>query len=309
VILLAGIPSETPLAMVREELNALGSRYVVFNQRRFASMAIDFGIDGGALSGTLDVGGERYSLDAFEAVYTRLMDDQRLPELRTEPPASPARTRARSLHDALIRWSEISPARVVNRIAPMGSNFSKPYQAQLIREAGLAVPETLITNDPALVLAFRERHGRLVYKSISGVRSIVKTLEDEDLQRLERIRWCPTQFQQFVDGIHVRVHTVGEQVFATALESEVTDYRYARQEGAESPELRAVELDDELAERCVALARRLELPFAGIDLKISPDEEAYCFEVNPCPAFSYFEYGSGQPIARSLARYLAGNAG
>ena len=31
------------------------------------------------------------------------------------------------------------------------------------------------------------------------------------------------------------------------------------------------------------------LEFAGIDLKVTPDNEVYCFEVNPCPAFSYYE--------------------
>jgi glutathione synthase/RimK-type ligase-like ATP-grasp enzyme len=53
------------------------------------------------------------------------------------------------------------------------------------------------------------------------------------------------------------------------------------------------------------LAERLDLSFVGIDLKITPDGEVYCFEVNPCPAFSYFELNTDQPIARAVARYLA----
>jgi hypothetical protein len=306
VILLCGIPSEAPLAMVRERLDELGASYAVFNQRRFAETDLDFELEGTAVRGELRLDGRRLPLESIDAVYLRLMDDQRLPELQTEPAASPARARCRALHEALVRWAELAPGRVVNRVRPMGSNFSKPYQAQLIREHGLAVPQTLVTNDPELVLAFRARHARLVYKSISGVRSIVQTLEPADLERLEQIRWCPTQFQQFVDGTHVRVHVVGDEVFATALESEVTDYRYAQADGADAPELRPVELADALAERCVALARSLDLPFAGIDLKRDHDGEIYCFEVNPCPAFSYYEHATGQPIALTLARYLAG---
>ena len=68
----------------------------------------------------------------------------------------------------------------------MGSNASKPYQAQLIRAHGFAVPETLITNDPEEVRAFQRQHPRVIYKSISGVRSIVQTLAEEDLARLEQ---------------------------------------------------------------------------------------------------------------------------
>jgi hypothetical protein len=29
-------------------------------------------------------------------------------------------------------------------------------------------------------------------------------------------------------------------------------------------------------------------------------------EANPCPAYSYYEAHTGQPIARAVARYLAG---
>ena len=42
----------------------------------------------------------------------------------------------------------------------------------------------------------------------------------------------------------------------------------------------------------------------GIDLKITPDDEVYCFEVNPSPAFSYYESNTGQPISAAIARAL-----
>ena len=67
---------------------------------------------------------------------------------------------------------------MLNRTAAMASNGSKPYQTQLIRAHGFAVPETLITNDPDLVRAFHQQHRRVIYKSISGARSIVHTLEE-----------------------------------------------------------------------------------------------------------------------------------
>jgi glutathione synthase/RimK-type ligase-like ATP-grasp enzyme len=169
------------------------------------------------------------------------------------------------------------------------------------------VPETLITNDPELVRAFRARHGRVIYKSISGVRSIVQTLTDEDMTRIENIRWCPTQFQAFVEGTNVRVHTVGDRVFATAIKTEATDYRYAQRQSGDHAELRPVDLSDDLAEMCVKLSAGLGLAFAGIDLKITPENYVYCFEVNPSPAFSYYESQTGQPISQAVADYLSGN--
>jgi glutathione synthase/RimK-type ligase-like ATP-grasp enzyme len=306
MILLCGIPSESPMALVREALDESCARYVFFNQRHFAQAELDFEIRDGRACGRFRVGGETYALEEFKAVFPRMMDDRFLPELSGEPDSSPKRRACRALHDAIYRWTEIADARVVNRAGAMSSNFSKPYQTQLIQTYGFLVPETLVTNDPELAREFRERHGRVIFKSISGVRSIVRTLEDEDVKRLNLIRLCPTQFQAFVEGTNLRVHTVGEEVFATAISTDATDYRYAHRQTGDAAELRAVELSDWLAEKCLALARGLGLAFAGIDLKVTPDDRVYCFEVNPSPAFSYYESNTGQPISRAVARYLAG---
>src|SRR5437588_658130 len=140
---------------------------------------------------------------------------------------------------------------------------------------------------------------------MSGVRSVVHMLTDLDVQRLDRIRWCPVQFQAFVDGVDVRVHTVGETVFAARITSWATDYRYGDRFGAPPATVEPYALDDDLAVRCVTLARDLDLELAGIDLRITPEGEAVCFEVNPSPAFSYYEQRAGLPIAAALALRLA----
>ena len=305
MILLCGIPSESPIALIRGALDALAAPTVVFNQRDFASVDFEFDVAPRAITGSLEIDGRCYNLTEITGVYMRMIEEQALPEFRNLAPNAPERQRCHNLHDALIHWLEITPARVVNRCQPMASNTSKPYQAQLISQLGFSIPETLITNDPELVSDFYAQHGRVIYKSISGVRSIVQELTAEDLTRLGQIRWCPTQFQAFVPGTNVRVHVVGQEVFATRIETDTTDYRYASRQGGETT-LIATELSDTLAEQCVRLSAVLELPFAGIDLKINPDGEVFCFEVNPSPGYTYYESHTGQPIAMAVARYLCG---
>jgi glutathione synthase/RimK-type ligase-like ATP-grasp enzyme len=305
MIMLCGIPSEPPVAMVGAALDALGADYRIVNQRKVADCEFAWGIDDGAVGGTLRLEAETFRLEEIGATYVRLMDDRLLPELTGEADGSFARRHARAFHDALLRWLEVAPGRIVNRSDPQGSNGSKPYQAQLIMQYGLRVPETLITNDPDAVLAFQAEHGTLIYKSMSGVRSIVHALTPDDTARLDLIRWCPVQFQALVPGTDMRVHVVDREVHATEIISDRLDYRYARRSGG-SAQLRAAELPSDIAEKCVALARGLGLAFAGIDLKITPDGEVFCFEVNPCPAFSFYQANTGQPIAGALARYLAG---
>ncbi|MEX1133739.1 MAG: ATP-grasp domain-containing protein [Acidimicrobiia bacterium] len=308
MILLCGIPSETPLAMVAQQLTELGAPFVMFNQRRFSEYRLEYNIVAGKVNGWMELTGKRYELSSFTAAYARLMDDRLLPELSDEPEGSPSRLGCRELHDTLTRWLEITPARVVSRYGSMGSNGSKPYQAQLITAHGFRTPETLVTNDPEAVRTFRRHHGRIIYKSVSGLRSIVTEFSEEDDSRLEAIRSCPTQFQALIEGIDVRLHVVGDEVFATAIESHGTDYRYASGNGDET-RLSPIQAPDDVERRAVALAADLGLPVAGIDLMIDEDGDVYCLEVNPSPAFSYYEQHTGQPIALAIARYLSGGNG
>jgi glutathione synthase/RimK-type ligase-like ATP-grasp enzyme len=203
-------------------------------------------------------------------------------------------------------WLDITPARVVNRLGAMGSNGSKPYQAQLIAAHGLAIPETLVADDPDAVLAFWHEHGRIIYKSASGARSIVRELTEADVERLEAVRRCPVQFQQWVPGDDVRVHVIGERVFATRVRSpeEATDYRYADHAGVT---LEPMALAGDLATACVDVARGLGLDFAGIDLRMH-GPATWCLEVNPSPAYSYYEARTGQAISAALAEHLAAAA-
>jgi D-alanine-D-alanine ligase-like ATP-grasp enzyme len=60
-----------------------------------------------------------------------------------------------------------------------------------------------------------------------------------------------------------------------------------------------------VAEQCYSLARSMDLPVAGIDLRHSPDDDWYCFEVNPSPGFTYYQDATGQPLDDAIASLLA----
>jgi glutathione synthase/RimK-type ligase-like ATP-grasp enzyme len=198
------------------------------------------------------------------------------------------------------------PCPVVNRMSASMSNQSKPHQATLIRACGLSVPVTLITNDPAAADAFAAHHaGDVVYKSVSGLRSIVRRFGPELASRLPLLRHGPTQFQKRVHGADIRVHVVKDRIFATRIESQAVDYRYAASEGMPIT-IQPTELPPHVSESCVQLTRQLGLLFAGIDLKEAPEGEYVCFEANPSPGFLFYERATGQPISKALAQLLAG---
>jgi hypothetical protein len=205
----------------------------------------------------------------------------------------------------LIALLEYLPCTVANRSAGAMSNHSKTYQGILIREAGLLIPPTLVTSDPAEARRFYDEcSGEVIYKSLSGVRSIVRRMDAAHLKRLPLLQNGPAQFQAFIPGENVRVHTVGDEVFPTIVHSGAVDYRYARREG-HTVEMEPAGLPPSVSAACLRLARKLGLVLTGIDLKLTPDGDYYCFELNPSPGFIFYEQYSGQPISAALADLLA----
>ncbi|MFI6289142.1 RimK family alpha-L-glutamate ligase [Streptomyces sp. NPDC051018] len=296
MILFYGCRDDEPLSRAVDAAREAGVGHIVLDQNRLAHYDLVFGP---GLGDRLRAEGRSLSLDEVTAVYARPL----VPPATAGGPTAQARTDA--FHRWFTEWLDVAGALVVNRPAAMESNGSKPYQAQLIARAGFAVPDTLVTDDPDEVRAFRDLHGRIVYKSISGIRSVVRELTVEDESRLHLVRGLPTQFQAYVPGRDVRVHVVDGRTFATAVDSPAIDYRYAHRDGL-GAELSPCVLPGDVVRRSVALSAALGLPLSGIDLRVRPDGEWVCFEVNPMPAYTFYESHTGQRIAAALVALLAG---
>jgi len=108
----------------------------------------------------------------------------------------------------------------------------------------------------------------------------------------------------YVPGTDYRVHVMGEEVFACAIRSPADDYRYASRHNV-AVEIRSCDLPIDCIDRCRAMAKAMRLSVAGIDLRQTPDGCWFCFEVNPSPAFTFYQERTGQKIAEALARCLA----
>jgi glutathione synthase/RimK-type ligase-like ATP-grasp enzyme len=189
---------------------------------------------------------------------------------------------------------------VVNRPSGACTNASKPYQINLISRYGFHVPRTVVTNVPEVARDFFSRmDGAVIYKSISYMRSIVQVMQEADLYRLESVRTCPIQLQEQIEGYDLRVHVVGDKIFACSMQTDASDYRYDK-----TLEVKACEIPGDIAAKCVTMARGLGLTLAGIDLRKTPDGRWFCFEVNPSPAFSWYENRSGQPLAAAVCDVL-----
>lgn len=288
MILLWGHPEERPFARVLRALHARGAAPLVLDQRRPMTVT----------SGTVRTAGTSWNLADVTAAYLRPYDAARLPAV-TRSPARTALTRhARRAAPALCAWADHTPALVVNRPSASATNAAKACQGLLVEAAGFAVPPSLVTDDAQALAEFAGEHGAVVVKPGSGIRARVALADVHDPGRMARLAACPTFFQRHIPGEDVRVHVVGDRTFAVRLASDAVDYRVRDAALKQS----TAELPGDLSERCVALARALGLVVAGIDLRVTPEGDWFCFEANPAPAFTFFA-GADQ-VAEAVADLL-----
>jgi glutathione synthase/RimK-type ligase-like ATP-grasp enzyme len=302
MILLWGIAEDAPLVAVQAALEQRGAPVLFLDQHAIGETSLDVCV-GSEIRGVLRVGSGSCNLEDVSAAYVRPYESWRFLTGRKRQAGGAAWRHAIEIDQAISAWLELTPALVINRLTAMAGNSSKPYQGRQIRSFGFQVPDTLITTDPAAALEFWERHGTVIYKSISSVRSIVSRLTPRAVNRLKDVKWCPTQFQEYIPGTDIRVHVVGTTVYACEIMSNADDYRYARRQGG-TIDFRSCDLPEEYADRCRRLTREMGLLVAGIDLRRTPDGRWYCFEVNPSPGFTFFETHTGHPIGQTVAELL-----
>ncbi|MBX3329166.1 MAG: hypothetical protein KF722_02100 [Nitrospira sp.] len=302
MILLWGLPEDDPLEAVFRVLQRSGAPAILVDQYEVLNSSLRLRV-AKEVEGVLRVGSQEVRLEQISAAYIRPYDSTTLLRGRAADPRSSAYRHALEFDACLRAWCEVTPAYVVNPMRAMAGNNSKPFQSAQIQSMGFRIPETLVTTDPRTARTFWEHHGKVVYKSLSGVRSIVSRLSPAHMRRLGDIAWCPTQFQQYVSGTDVRVHLVGDRLFACEILSDADDYRYAGRQGL-PVQMRSCDLPSDCANRCLELCQAMDLVVAGVDLRRTPDDQWYCFEVNPSPGFTYFQTHTGQAIDQAIAELL-----
>jgi glutathione synthase/RimK-type ligase-like ATP-grasp enzyme len=294
MILLWGLLEDPTFQSVYECLKRRGADVAFVNHAAIARCRIQMAC-GGETSHRLSCDANHYDLGAFSAAYLRPYNHRHYEDQTDGAERASGVSRADLVNHLMSVWAENSKATIINRPSAEASNRSKLYQATAIRASGFLVPDSLVTNDPGLARDFLLRHGRVIYKSMSSVRSIVKELEASSLDAVEKLG--PVFFQQRIVGPNIRVHVIGENTVACMIRSDGVDYRYA------TSSIEPMALPEDLARRCVALTTRLGLVLSGIDL-IADDDDYYCLEVNPNPAFSCFDVSPDRTVAQAVAEVL-----
>jgi glutathione synthase/RimK-type ligase-like ATP-grasp enzyme len=194
---------------------------------------------------------------------------------------------------------------VINHPSRAYSNYSKPFQVELLARAGFDVPRSLVTNIPAEARRFYDTcDGRVIVKGTSNVLTLAQQLGPEQLTRMELLPHCPTLFQEYVAGVDYRVHVIGNDAFVTRLVSDDEDYRRATLVDGETVVAEAASLPAPIIEKCIAFTKQLGLIVSGMDFKENASGRIVALECNPYPQFTFYEQRSGQPLTRAIVDYL-----
>lgn len=192
----------------------------------------------------------------------------------------------------------------------------KPRQLAHATAAGLAVPPTLITNDPATVAEFaaRQPHG-VVTKTLYAR---MPRTEDGQLSGVVYTSEVPPGrygdpsiaatahlFQaKLVKKTDLRVTVVGGSVFATEIKNPgQLDWRRSY----DNITYRPYELPSTVVAGVHRLMRSLNLFFGALDF-VRTDHGHHFVEINPNGQWGWIEQQTGQPISRALATALKGTA-
>ncbi|CAL9341189.1 hypothetical protein SUDANB6_00272 [Streptomyces sp. enrichment culture] len=297
--------------MVVVHLNASGVPVVRLDPADLTGSA---GLSGefahGSFHGHLSSGGRLVSIGGLRSVWVRRPG---APAARA-PGASAWLTEESS--QALYGMLRGCGARWMNHPDAARRARHKPWQLRLAQQCGLPVPATLITTFPRAAREFAERYPDLVVKPVSGAhpqdppRAVPASRVPPEAD-FTAVAHGPTLLQRRIaKRADIRLTAVGERLLAARKAvtpgpdpdgPDEIDVRFA----ASDEPWRPADVPPRVARAVRAYLRGARLAYGAFDFAEDADGTWWFLECNQSGQFGFVEVDTGQPIARTIAAWLA----
>lgn len=264
---------------------------------------------------------------AFDVVLIRKMGKAVVSNALHENDRNFARAEADVVAQSIHEFFDSSGIFWVNPHQGLRDAKLKSLQLKFAREAGLNIPDTLISNDPERVLSFCKNNGGcIVVKNFfpalwvdieKGHKISMTKLIDTNTIEINRlsIRFCPSIFQRYIKKKYeIRIVVMGETMFSGKIDSHFddsmfVDWRNAQNHGIKFP-LEPILIPDSIANKIVKFMKSMNLVFGCIDLIYSNDESYYFLEVNPFGQFLWMEMTNSEfPLLTAFCDFLESQDG
>ncbi|MFH8977815.1 ATP-grasp ribosomal peptide maturase [Streptomyces sp. NPDC017890] len=294
--------------MVVVHLNASGVPVVRLDPADLTdSVALSGEFVHGSFRGHLSSGGRLVSIGGLRSVWVRR------PGGAATRAAEPSAWLTEESGQALYGMLRGCGARWMNQPDAAHRARYKPWQLRLAQQCGLPVPATLITTFPRAAREFAERYPDLVVKPVSGAHPqdpplAVPTSRVAPEADFSAVAHGPTLLQRRVaKRADIRLTVVGDELLAArktvlaGLDADDVDVRFSS-----SPEpWRSAEVPPRVAEAVRAYFRVAGLAYGALDFAEDGDGTWWFLECNQSGQFGFVEVDTGQPIARTIAEWLA----
>ena len=261
----------------------------------------------GRFRGHLSAGGRLVSIGGLRSVWVRRPG---VPAARAAHPSAWLTEEAAQALYVMLRGSGV---RWMNDPDAARRARHKPWQLRLAQRCGLPVPATLITTFPRAAREFAERYPELVVKPVSGAhpqdppRAVPTSRVAPDTD-FSAVAFGPTLLQRRITKrADIRLTVVGERMLAARkataddADPDEVDVRFA---APGSPWL-PVDVPSRIAPGVLSYLREAGLAYGAFDFVEDSDGTWWFLECNQSGQFGFIEVETGQPIARTIAEWLA----
>ncbi|MGI5517177.1 ATP-grasp ribosomal peptide maturase [Streptomyces sp. CA-106131] len=292
--------------MVVAELNGAGVPVVRLDPADLpGGVALSGEYAHGSFHGHLSVGDRVVSTSGLRSIWVRRpgVPAAHAPEPSTWLTEESAQALYGMLHATGARW--------MNRPDAARRARQKPWQLHLAQRTGLPVPATLITTFPQAARDFAERFPDLVVKPVSGTHPedpprAVPTSRIAPDADFTAVAFGPTLLQRRVAKYaDIRLTAVGDRLLAARKtadpDADDIDVRFAPSDDPWQP----VDVPPRIATAVHDYLRQADLAYGAFDFVEDADGIWWFLECNQSGQFGFVELDTGQPIARTLAEWLA----
>ena len=309
MILVVSYPGEEHTALVVDHLKRAGRKVVQIDLADFpAQRAFEAtwnSVDKPAFY--IEYEGRRVNLASAKAVWWRRVANFSIdPAIRVGEPSAFAQSET---SQAIYGMLDSLNCPWMNPREADAAAHHKPFQWTIAHELGLALPRTLVTTDARAAREFVDsvRPAKVVFKAfLAAIQEWRETrlVEQEDLDRLDLVRYAPVIFQEYIPGVDLRITMIGDEIFAAEIDVRHTSYEVDMRMVVGEGIVKAITLPIDIQAKLRNLQRRLKLVYGAIDMRRTEAGEYVFLEVNPAGQWLFIEQRTGLPIAKALADYL-----
>ncbi|MDH6138029.1 ATP-grasp ribosomal peptide maturase [Kitasatospora sp. GP30] len=261
----------------------------------------------GGRRGTLTTASRTLDLDRVRSVWYRRPSNWQAPDGMEGQDAAFARSQAQWGVGGIL--GALPGAHYVNHPWRIRDAEHKPAQLDAALATGFAVPDTIVTSDPAQARRFcADQRGGAVYKPLwnspyakdsGAAQAWVAPVAPGEIT--DAVSACPHLFQARVDkDFDVRLTAVGAELFAVRIDSPDLDWRRRQHLLAYTP----IDVPPPVRRSVARYLERFQLVYGAFDFAVDQTGRWWFFECNSNGQWAFFPPPTTDAIATAIADQL-----